>query len=366
MPPIYLDYNATTPIHPAAVDAMRPCLEGQFGNPSSAHPYGRVARQAVHAARCQVAALLGCRPEEVTFTSGGTESNNLALIGVARALADRGRHLVTSAVEHPAIVQVLAFLRDEGWRVTVVPVDETGRLSPADVEAALEPDTLMPLAEIAPRLRARGILFHTDAAQSVGKVPTKVDELGVDLLTVAGHKLYAPKGIGALYVRAGTPLRRVQHGAGQERGLRAGTENVPYIVGLGEACRLAAADLPGRMAHMQGLRDRLHRGLEAALPPGTTRLNGHAEHRLPNTLNIGFRGIDATRLLDAIQEEVAASAGAACHSAGEDSSVLGAMRVPAEYRNGTVRLSTGLFLTEAEVDRAVAVLAAAVRSQQNG
>ncbi len=372
--PIYLDHNATTPIDPAVAEAMLPFLYEHFGNPSSSHPYGAAARKAVEKARRQVAELLGARPEEIVFTSGGSEANNTVILGVARLLRARGRHVVTSAVEHPAVLEPCAALAAEGFRVTRVPVDEAGRVGPADVAAALTPETILvtvmhannevgtvePVAEIARLARERGILVHTDAAQSVGKVPVDVGALGVDFLSVAGHKLYAPKGVGALYVRAGVELPRLVHGASHESGRRAGTENVLEIVGLGEACAIAGRDLEANRRHFQAMRDRLWAGLSREIDD--LRQNGDPAAGLPNTLSVGIGGVEASTLLAEIGDRVAASAGAACHAAGvELSSVLEAMRVPMRYAMGTVRFSVGRATTEKDVDGAVAIVADAVR-----
>jgi len=372
-PPIYLDYNATTPIHPEVAAAMRPVLEDTFGNPSSGHAFGRAAAALVATARAQVAEALGCDADEIVFTGGGTESNNLAIVGIAEARREQGDHLVTSAVEHPAVDRVMTHLEGRGFRVTRVAVDGHGQVDPQDVAAALTPETtlvsimhannevgtIMPIAEIAALCRDRGVAVHTDAAQSVGKIPTAVNDLGVDLLTVAGHKFYAPKGVGALYVRRGTTLAKVLHGADHERGLRPGTENVPGLVGLGRAAALAAQDLESHADHQRGLRDRLHQALVAGLPTDALRLNGHPTQRLPNTLSLGFGGLDAATLLKAMPQ-VAASAGAACH-AGDDrsSTVLGAMGVDAAYAAGAVRFSTGRLTTDADVDRAATHIIAA-------
>ncbi|MBN2430935.1 MAG: selenide, water dikinase SelD [Acidobacteria bacterium] len=373
MRPIYLDYNATTPVAPDVAAAMRPYLEEVFGNPSSAHWYGVQARKAVEMARRQVADLLACDAGEIIFTSGGSESNNLAIKGVALARQDRGRHIITSAVEHPAVIQVCHFLEQQGYTVTYLPVDDAGRVRPEDVAAALTPQTILvtimhannevgtlqPLAEIAAVVRPAGALLHTDAAQSVGKIPVRVDDLGVDLLSVAGHKLYAPKGIGALYLRRGVDVVQLIHGADHEQNLRAGTENVLEIVGLGAACALAAREPERLVAHLRAMRDRLHRQLEDRLGKGV-RLNGHPDFRLPNTLSLGFAGVAANILLDEIADRVAASAGAACHADEvEVSAVLEAMRVPPEFAMGTIRFSTGRMTTAAEIDQAADVIAAA-------
>jgi cysteine desulfurase len=372
--PIYLDYNATTPVLPAVAEAMLPYLYEHFGNPSSGHPYGAAARGAVEKARRQVADLLGARPEEIVFTSGGSEANNTAILGVARLLRSRGRHVVTSAVEHPAVLEPCAALEAEGFRVTRVPVDGAGRVDPDEIAKALTPETILvsimhannevgtiePVAEIAGLARERGILVHTDAAQSVGKIPVDVGALGVDFLSVAGHKLYAPKGVGALYVRTGVELPRLVHGASHESGRRAGTENVLEIVGLGEACAIARRDLEASRLHLQAMRDRLWSGLAEEIDD--LRRNGDPRAGLPNTLSVGIGGVEASTLLAEVGDRVAASAGAACHAAGvELSSVLEAMRVPMRYAVGTVRFSVGRGTTESEVDEAVRIMADAVR-----
>jgi len=378
MKPIYLDYNATTPIDPEVAAAMLPCIREHFGNPSSAHVYGVEARRIVEEARGQVASLLGCSPGEVLFTSGGTESNNHAVKGAARALRRRGNHIVTSAVEHPAVMEVCRALSAEGFEVSVIPVDATGLVDLAALERAIgdrtvlvsvmhannEVGTIQPVAEIARLARRRGVLVHTDAAQTVGKIPVDAADLGVDLLTVAGHKLYAPKGVGALYIREGVRLETFMHGAGHEAGRRAGTENVIGIAGLGAACEAARRDLDGNRERMRKTRDRLQDGLLRAVEG--VRVNGHPEQRLPNTLSVSFRGLDAGALLAAM-EGLAASAGAACHGASvEVSRTLRAMAVPLEWARGTIRLSTGKYTTEGEVDRAVEIIAGAVQRLRAG
>ncbi len=371
--PVYLDYNGTTPHAPEVIGAMGPFIETEFGNPSSSHWYGIKPKKAVEAARLQVAGMLNCRADEVFFTSGGTESNNHAIKGTARALKNKGRHIITTTVEHPAVLEVCRHLDTEGFETTYADVDDTGKVSPAAIRAAIRPDTILisvmhannevgtiqPIAEISAIARQHGILMHTDAAQSMGKIPTDVQALGVDLLSIAGHKLYAPKGIGALFVKNGVLPEKFCHGAGQEMGWRAGTENVPWIVGLGKACEIAFLNLGQIPAHLKAMRDRLHQKLTDQL--GDIRLNGHPEDRLPNTLSLSFKGLEANRILEEIGLDVAASAGAACHSDTVTlSHVLEAMKVPVDWAKGTVRFSTGRMTTSEDIDRAVGVVVAAV------
>jgi cysteine desulfurase len=375
---IYLDHNATTPIAPEVLEAMRPYLERDFGNPSSGHAHGATAATAVATARSEVAALLGGEPDGVVFTASGSEADNLAITGVALAHLGERDHIVTSAVEHPAVVASCRYLqRRLGFRLSIVPVDSHGVVDPEDVRRAIEPGTALvsvmhannevgtvqPIAEIAAVAHERGVLVHADAAQSVGKLPLDVEALGVDLLTVAGHKLYAPKGIGSLYVRPGTRLDPVIHGAGHEHGLRAGTENVPYIAGLGAAATLAGNRLQrGEHVQMQRLRDRVHAALQSAVPD--LALNGHPHDRLPNTLNVSFPGSDGERLL-ARAPSIAAATGAACHSGRtEPSAVLTAMGLDADHALGAVRLTLGYDTTEAEIDAAATALAAAAAVEQ--
>ncbi|MCG3153773.1 MAG: Cysteine desulfurase IscS [bacterium] len=376
MPPIYLDYNASTPVATEVFESMRPFLTVNFGNASSSHAYGRQCHSAIARAREQVADLLGCAPEEIIFTSGGSEANNLAIKGFLEAYPEAGNHLVTTAIEHPAVSEACRYWqRRRGYRVTFVPVDEHGRVRLPELEAALTPQTallsvmhannevgtLQPLADIAALARRHNLVLHCDAAQSVGKVPVKMNALGVDMLSLAGHKLYAPLGAGGLVLRRSLQLEPLIHGAKQEQQRRAGTENVAGIVGLGQACELAGRDLAQNMARMHALRERLWQGLYSRIPE--LRRNGHPEHCLPNTLSVSFRGVQANTLLAEIGEQLAASAGAACHSADEIviSHVLQAMQVPREYAMGTLRLSVGRYTTEEEIDRAVTVLAAGVR-----
>jgi cysteine desulfurase len=362
--PIYLDYNATTPIAPEVQEAMQPALATTWGNPSSSHVFGLRAREALEHARGQVAALLGSDSEEIVFTSGGTESDNAAIVGVAETLADRGRHLVTTQIEHPAVESVCRYLERRGWEVTRVAVDRDGRVPVPAVVDALRPDTtlvsvmhannetgvLQPLREIGAVCRPRKIPFHTDAAQSVGKIPTRVETLGVDLLTVAGHKLYGPKGVGALYLRHGTPFSPFLHGAGHERGRRPGTENVSQIVGLGAACEIALAEIDSRPVHLAALTGRLERALRDRIDDLV--VHGAGADRLPNTLSAAIPGVDANALVSRI-DDVAIAAGAACHAgAAEVSSVLRAMEVPDDLALCTVRLTVGRPTTEEEIDRA--------------
>ena len=370
--PVYLDYNATTPVAPEVAEAILPFLHEQFGNPSSSHIYGQRAMQAVAEARGQVAALLGALPEEIVFTGSATEANNLALFGVARALSGKKRHLVTSAIEHPAVQQPLRRLREDGWELTVVPVDGDGRVDPDAVRRALRSDTalvsvmhanneigsIQPVAEISALTRQAGVLLHSDAAQSAGKIAVAVDDLGVDLLTLAGHKFFATKGVGVLYVRRGTPIAPVLAGAEQERGLRPGTECVPLVVGTGVAARLARERLPEAQAHLRRMRDRLHALLQRDVPG--LHLNGHPSERLPNTLHVSFPAVDGSELLRVAAADVAASVGSACH-AGTVSGVLAAMGVEASVAAGAVRLSVGVPTTEEEITHAAAALSAAWR-----
>jgi cysteine desulfurase len=371
---IYLDCNATTPVDPRVADAMIPVLREVYGNPSSGHREGRRARALVEAARAQVASCLRARPEEVLFTSGGTESDNWAIRGVAAART--GGHVVVTAVEHPAVLATARALeRQGGIRLTVVGVDRFGCVDAGEVAWALAPDTLLvsvmlannevgtlePVAEIAQACRERNVVLHTDAAQAVGKIPVNVGELGADLLTVAGHKLYAPKGVGALFVRRGVALEPLIRGAGHERGLRSGTENVPSIVGLGKACELVREAVTQEGPRLLALRDTLEVLLAAGFP-GLVR-HGHPEDRLPNTASVAFPGVDANALLVLLADEVAASAGAACHTdAVHPSAVLTAMGVDAATALSTVRFSIGRFTRERDVEEGARCVLTAVQS----
>ncbi|MFA5940672.1 MAG: cysteine desulfurase family protein [Sinimarinibacterium sp.] len=369
--PIYLDYNATTPLLPAVVDAMLPYLREHFGNPSSGHVYGRRARDAVENARSQVAALIGATPEEIVFTSGGTEANNLAILGVTR-FPGQVRHIVTSVIEHPATAEPCRWLQRQGWTVTWLPVDRKGRIRADDVAKALaerratlvsvmhannETGVIQPIAQAAHAAHAAHSLFHTDAAQSLGKIDVRVDDLGVDLLSVAGHKLYAPKGVGALYIRKGIGIERIAYGAGHERGLRPGTENVASIAGLGAACAIAQASLIDESARQRRLCDLLWGLIHAAVPEAV--INGDPFERLPNTLNLRFPGVRASALL-AHAPGIAASAGSACHEGGESpSAVLTAMGLDADVALGSVRLSLGRGTCENDVQRCAALVSEA-------
>jgi cysteine desulfurase len=369
--PIYLDYNATTQPLPEVVDSMLPYLREHFGNPSSEHVYGRRAREALARARGQVAALLGCNTDDVIFTSGGTEANNLAIRGTTVHSSRRG--VVTSAVEHPATGRPVSWLERQGWDVVRVGVDAGGCVRTDELDAAIttttalvtimhsnnETGTLQPVRDAARFARRAGAYVHTDAAQSVGKVPIDVRDLGVDFLSVAGHKLYAPKGVGALYVRRGVILEPLMLGAGHERGLRPGTENVASIVGLGTACAIAQRDLDDQSARVRELRDHLWARLAQSIPD--LALNGHSEKRLPNTLNVRFPHVSGTALLSATPE-IAASTGSACHEGGETpSDVLIAMGIPAVKALGSVRLTLGRATTADAVDRAAVALVRAWR-----
>ncbi|HLJ68902.1 MAG TPA: cysteine desulfurase family protein [Chloroflexota bacterium] len=371
---VYLDYNATTPVDPSVVSAMLPYLAERFGNASSAHGYGYEAHDAMERARGQVAALIGAASDEIVFTGGGSESDNLALKGVVFSRLEERPHVVSTRIEHPAVLNTLAYLQQRfGVEVTLLPVDERGVVLSGSLKEALRPNTvlvsvmhannetgtLQDIAAIGAVTRERGILFHVDAAQSAGKVPVDVAASGVDLLTLAGHKLYAPKGIGVLFVRRGVSLDPLIHGSSQERGRRAGTENVAAMVALGAACDLARDRLPQEGPRLARLRDRLHQHLLDQITG--LHLNGHPKHRLPNTLNVSFPGVTGQAVL-AATPAVAASTGAACHS-GETSpsATLIAMGLPPDRAAGAVRLSIGRWTSEADIERAAGALTAGYR-----
>ena len=359
--PIYIDYNASTPIAPEVAAVMRRVMDEAFGNPSSPHWAGASAREIVEKARSQVANLLGCAPGEIVFTSGGSEANNFALKGMYFASERPGKHIITTQIEHPAILEPCRFLERLGARITLLPVDRTGMIDPDDLRRAISADTILvsimhannetgtiqPVADCAAIAREHDIPLHTDAAQSAGKIPTRVDALGVDLLSIAGHKIYGPKGIGALYIRAGVMPEPLIHGAGHESGRRAGTESALLTAALGEACHLAEnlADMIGTKA----LRDRFWDALVTRFGDGV-ELNGHATARLPNTLNVSFAGRMGADILAAL-DGVAASTGSACHADRiELSPVLAAMAVPPRIGMGAIRFSLGHGTTAAEID----------------
>ncbi|MFA4905974.1 MAG: cysteine desulfurase family protein [Candidatus Margulisiibacteriota bacterium] len=368
---IYLDHNATTPIDPEVLEEMLPYLKKHFGNPSSSHPLGKKAKEGVERARERVARLLGGSVEEIVFTSGGSEANNMALKGVAESLAKKGDHIITSQIEHPAILNPCRYLERKGFKATYLPVDQYGMVDPDDVKKAItrktvlitimhannEVGTIQPLAEIGKIAQKHGILFHTDAAQTIGKIETNINKLKVDLLSVAGHKFYAPKGVGALYVRKGLKLEPLIHGAGHESGRRAGTENVASIVGLGKAAEIAGRDLKKYGTRVLGLREKLHRGILPKI--AGVKLNGHPTRRLPNTLNLSFAGVDSEELLSKMKN-IALSTGSACHAGHKaPSKVLLAMVVSRELALGAVRFSLGKNNTEKEIDSVLKSLCAA-------
>lgn len=373
MKPVYLDHNATTPVIKPVLDAMQPFFEQQFGNPSSSHWLGIEARDAVEASRKHVADLINATPEEIIFTSCATESNNLAIQGVSLSKLAMGGHIVTSAVEHASVLEVCRYCETMGFQLTVVPVDTFGRVDPEDIQKAIRPETILisvmhannetgtiqPVEDIGRLAHEKDVLFHVDAAQSVGKIPVDVQAIQADFLTVAGHKFYGPKGIGALYIRREAGLKKILHGAGHEKGLRPGTENVPAIIGLGAACRIAHETLHERMQHLRKYRDMLHQGIMHIYPEA--RLNGPEDNRLPNTLNIGFKGLTATDLLNEMPY-LCVSPGAACHSGSKVilSAVLTAMQVPEEYALGSLRFSTGITTSHADIEQALDMIKDAV------
>jgi cysteine desulfurase len=371
---IYLDHSATTPVHPEVLGAMMTFFANHFGNPSSVHREGRLAREAVESARFRVAALIGADPSEIVFTGSGTEADNLAILGTA-FLAEGGRnHLIASAIEHPAVEAACRSLAGRGFEVTFLPVDGLGRVDPDSVRRAItektflvsvmhannEIGTIQPLKEIGVVTRGSGILFHTDAVQSVGKIPVAVDDFHLDLLSLAGHKIYGPKGTGALYVRKGTQLQPITFGGRQEGRLRSATENVPGLVGLGKACEIAARDLGPEAARLCRLRNLLEERILAEIPDA--RVNGHAVERLPHLLSVSFAGVPGVALVRELDlRGISASAGSAC-SAGETtiSHVLTALGLPEEAAFGTIRFSLGRDNTEEEIGRTVSVLKALV------
>jgi cysteine desulfurase len=361
---IYFDHNATTPVHPQVVEAMLPCLSDDWGNPSSIHWAGRAAKKGLEDAREKVAAFLGCDPVEVIFTSSGSESDNLAIKGVAHAKRAKGNHIITTKVEHPGVLNTCKFLEREGFAVTYLDVDGDGLLNVEKLKEAITDKTILitvmyannetgvvfPVSEIGAIAREKGITFHTDAVQAAGKLPLNLKELACDLLSISGHKLYAPKGVGALYLKRGVRVTPLIHGGHHERNRRGGTENVASIVGLGRACEIAARDMEEEASHLRALRDRLEKGLTAAIP--FVKLNGHPEKRIPNTVNLSFEFVEGeSLLLNLDMLGIAASTGSACTSGSlEPSHVLVAMAVPVELTHGSIRFSLGKGNTEEEVD----------------
>ena len=375
---VYMDHNATTPVHPEVLEAMMPFFQDQFGNASSIHWAGREVKKYLDEAREKVAALLHASPEEVIFTGCGTESDNMAIKGVAFALRERGRHIITTQVEHHAVLHTCQFLEKIGYKVTYLPVDGDGLIDLEELRRSIteetvlitimfannETGTIFPVQEIGKIAREKGVIFHTDAVQAVGKLPIDLQQLPVDILSLSGHKLYAPKGIGAQYIRKGTKVTSLIHGGAQERNRRAGTENIPYIIGLGKASEIALRDWPKRRTHLSALRDRLHQGFIKRIPH--VKLNGHATQRLPNTLNLSFLYIEGESLLLNLDlEGIAVSSGSACTSGSLDPShVLLAMGIPHEIAQSAIRFSLGWNNTEEDVDYVVEVFPKIVQRLQ--
>ncbi len=367
---IYFDHSATTPVHPVVAGEMFHYVTVTFGNPSSIHSFGREAKKAVEAAREKAALVIGAEPEEIVFTSGGTESDNMAIRGAAYANRQRGNHIITSAVEHHAVLDTCAALEKEGYIITVLPVDKYGMVDPEQVAKSINDNTILisimhannevgtiqPISEIGEIAREKGVLFHTDAVQSLGKIPVNVEDLQVDFLSLSGHKIYAAKGVGALYIRRGTCWHPVDFGGGQEKKRRPGTENVPGIVALGRAMEIAAAELVEESKRLYHLRESLVRGILKKVP--YVQLNGHPTSRLPNHVNVSFDYIEGESLLLSLDMRgVAASSGSACTSGSVGAShVLLAMGVPPEYAHGSLRLTLGRDNTQEDVDEFLNIL----------
>jgi cysteine desulfurase len=379
METIYLDHSATTPTDPEVLGVMMRYFANHYGNPSSIHRFGQEAKRAVDEARGQVAALIGADPEEIVFTGGGTEADNMALMGTAFAGTKGKNHIITSAIEHHAVLNTCKYLETKGFTVTYLPVDSEGVVNPEDMQRAItgktflisiihannEIGTIEPLPEIAFMARERGVIVHTDAVQSVGKIPVNVNDLGVDLLSLAGHKLYGPKGTGALYVRRNTPIRPILFGGHQESGRRTGTENVPGIAGLGKACEIAARNLPGQMDRMLGLRKSLEMQIMEKITD--VYVNGHPFRRLPHILSISFRSITGDAIVRELDKRgIAASAGAACTAETiRLSHVLEAIQIPQDIAKGTVRFSLGKGNTETQIDHVAGVLPEIIHKLRN-
>ncbi len=361
---VYLDHAATTPVAPEVLEAMLPYFQQFWGNPSSIHRYGRQASEGVEQGRAHLAELLHCTPKEIYFTGGGTEADNLAIFGTALAREEKGRHIITSVIEHHAVSHTCEALQKRGWEVTYLPVDSTGLVDPDELRHAIRPDTVLatimhannevgtvqPIAEIGAICREAGVWFHTDAVQSVGHIPTRVNELNVDMLSLSGHKLYGPKGVGALFIRRGVRIKPQIFGGGHERGMRSGTENVPGIVGLGRAAELALAEMESEAARQTRLRDKLLDGIVARIPDSF--ITGHREHRLPNNASVIVKYIEGeAQLLRLDAAGIAASSGSACTSGSLDPShVLLAMGIEVAFAHGSIRFSLGRGTTEAEID----------------
>jgi len=370
MKKVYFDHSATTPVHPAVAEEMIRYVTGNFGNPSSIHSWGREVRNALEEARAKVAMSIGAKPEEIVFASGGTESDNMAIRGAAYANRAKGNHIITSAVEHRAVLDSCKALQEEGFSLTVLPVDSYGMISLEDLTEAIndktilisimhannEVGTIQPISEIGRLAREKGILLHSDAVQSMGKIPVNVDELQVDFLTISGHKLYAPKGIGVLYIRQGAKWQPVSHGGGQERKHRPGTENVPGIIALGKAVELFASDLWGESQRLAKLRDNLIQGVVNKI--SHVQINGHPVSKLPNLVNFTFEFVEGKALLSGLDAEgIAASSGSACSSGStQPSHVLLAMGIPAEIARGSLRLTLGRDNNDREVEYVLDIL----------
>jgi cysteine desulfurase len=367
---VYLDHAATTPLHPEVLSLMYEFMRDTFGNPSSVHSFGREAKKGIEKARQQVADLIGAAPEEIYFTSGGTEADNIAIIGTAMARRKNGNHIITSAIEHHAVIDTFKYLAKNGFEATFLPVDKFGMINPDDVAGAIRKETVLvtimhanneigtiqPIAEIGRITRERGVAFHSDAVQTLAKIPVKVDDLGVDLLSLSGHKIYGPKGIGALYARKGMRLQPIMHGGGQERKLRSGTENTPGIVGFGKAVEIGAREMEQESARVKGLRDKLIRRVLAEIP--SVSLNGHPEQRLPNNANFSIALVEGESLVLSLDlEGVAVSSGSACSSGSlQPSHVLKALGLPHEMMHGSLRMTLGRDNNEEDIDYVVDVL----------
>lgn len=370
MKKVYLDYNATTPVHPEVINAMLPFYEEIFGNASSIHQFGQQARKAIYEVREKVAEFIGAEPEEIVFTSGGTESDNLAIKGVAYANEKKGKHIITSSIEHHAVLNSCKYLEKQGFQVTYLAVDKYGLVDPDDVKRAITKETILitimhannevgtiePISEIGKIAKEKGIYFHTDAVQSVGKIPVNVNELNVDLLSLSAHKIYGPKGIGVLYIRKGTRIQSLIHGGHHEKNRRAGTENVPGIVGLGKAIEIAKSSMDKESIYLTNLRNRLHSGIIEKID--YVQLNGHPEKRLPNTLNMSFEFVEGESIILSLDMKgIAVSSGSACTSGSlEPSHVLKSMGVDPSVAQGSIRFSLGKDNTEEDINYVLEVL----------